>query len=54
MVWYKLVGFGHDSKAEFKTINELMNESITKVGIELLGELKRKSKISPWHPHPAS
>ena len=27
-------------KAEFKTMNEWMNELITKVGIELLGQLK--------------
>ena len=37
MVW-----FGRNCEAEFRTMNELMNESITKVGIELLGQLKTK------------
>ena len=35
-----LVWFGRNCEAEFRTMNDLMNESITKVGIELLGQLK--------------
>ena len=35
MVWY-----------EFNIVNESINESVTKVGIELLGQLKIMSKLS--------
>ena len=34
MVWY-----------EFNIVNESINESVTKVGIELLGQLKSESEI---------
>ena len=37
MVWYDLVWFGQNSEAEFNTVSE----SLTKVGIELLGQLKK-------------
>ena len=50
--WYGLVWFGQNSEAEFKTMNQL----ITRVGIELLGQLKRcrgwlPTQIYPklWH-----
>ena len=36
--WYGLVWFGQNSEAEFKTMNQL----ITRVGIELLGQLKKE------------
>ena len=35
MVW-----FGQNSEAEFNTVSESVSESVTKVGIELLGQLK--------------
>ena len=40
MVW-----FGQNSEAEFNTVSESVSESVTKVGIELLGQLKNHGFI---------
>ena len=40
-----LAWFGRNSEAEFRTVNESMNELMNEVGTELLGQLKSEMGI---------